>query len=384
MKTRNYIISCGEPSGDLLAADLARALKAELPGYQAYGIVGPAAEAEGVIPLASIKDLSVMGFSEVVGKLPFFVRFKASMTEQVRRLKPDFVILVDYPGFHLRWAEDLKREGVPVIQYVAPQLWAWGQKRVEKLRRVTDVVLGIMPFEETFFKEHGVNFHYVGTPQMNRLEKLGLGRKDFSLPSDKPVIGFFPGSRNSEVSRNIPVIRKVIEQMQSTSSAYAYAVSRAPSVSLELFESLGTLPDVTVVPGQSLALMANVDAALVASGTATLECGLLKTPLAVLYMGSPLTFFLAKRLVRLPYISLVNLVAGRKIVEEFIQSFKVEDLASHLGALAQSTPTREATLHELARLAAGLTKDPHIHGAKVIREFLRERGVVQDPSLRSG
>lgn len=371
-----YFISAGEPSGDLLASELVAEMKKRFPKLSASGIAGPKMIAEDVHALAHIDDLSVMGFVEVIKHLPKLKRLDDELLEVIDRHPPKFAILVDYPGFHLRFAAALKARGIPVIQYVAPQLWAWGEKRTEKLRRVTDLVLGIMPFEVSFFREKGVNVSYVGSPQVSRARKAKNRREDWGihLAKGQSAIGFFPGSRYGEVSRLLPNILKIRQAMRERGPAFQFFVSLAPSLRLDVFASLlgdsfddvaaaidaegrFTLGDTTFVRGQSLDLMKTVDVALVTSGTATLECGLCHTPMAVAYVMHNLSYKIAKRLVKLPHISLVNLVAGKEIVREFVQNIDAQAVAEELAALAVRGAIRNEKIRHLQGLDEKLKGD---------------------------
>lgn len=389
-----YFISACEPSGDLLAQDLVLALREVLPELTATGIAGPAMRDIGVRAVARAEDFAVMGFVEVLKHLPRLKALEVQILEQISRLQPQFAVLVDYPGFHMRLAEMIRAMGIPVIQYVAPQLWAWGAKRVVKLRAVTDLVLGIMPFEEAFFREHRVNYHYVGTPQVDRARQTQLTGHDFGLDAKVPVLGFFPGSRVSEVRRIGPKIRALRAALHAVDPILECAVSVAPTVPIEDFEFLLTdtqdaaamhqalasqgwwrdaAARTTFVRGQSLKLMKRVHAALVTSGTATLECALIGTPMAVIYVTSPLTYQIAKRAVKLPAISLVNLVAGKPLVREFIQDFSIEEAMSHLRMLVTDQNLRQTQRDGFQILFQNLQGSPGSHGAQVIKDFLAHR-----------
>lgn len=375
-------ISAGEPSGDLLAAELIEALKIAMPHAEFFGIAGQRMRAAGVEALFGIEELSVMGFVEVLKHLPYIRRLEFSLLEAIERREPDFAILVDYPGFHLRLGDALKLRGIFVFQYVAPQLWAWGEKRVKKLRASTDEVLGIMPFEEKFFRDRGVNFTYVGTPQVDRSKGASGDRKRFGI-SEGPLVGFFPGSRKSEIRRLLPRMVEIRNAIAASHPNARYALSAAPSLPLHLFaELLGQdLPEATIkdeglkvfqlghttlVQGQSIHLMKACDSALVTSGTATLECALTGTPMAVAYVMQPLTFALAKRFVKLPHISLVNLVADSAVVREFIQDFASADAAEELWKLAQDGGFRSEKRSALLALHERLKGDLAGNAARTI------------------
>lgn len=389
-----YFISAGEPSGDLLGAELVNALREQWPEAQPFGIAGPAMREAGVQPFAGIEDLSVMGFVEVLRHFYSLKMLENDLLARIDRLKPRFAVLIDYPGFHLRLAEQLKMRGIPVVQYVAPQLWAWGAKRTERLRRVTDHVLGIMPFETEFFHKRNVAFTYIGTPQVDRAEGARRRPAELGLPTTGRVIGFFPGSRRSEVSRTLPVMRDIMGALRQRQDGVHCAVSLAAHMDVGYF--LAQWPELTeehkrdiqkrldshgyaelagqsltIVRGQSLDLMASVDVALVTSGTATLECALTGTPLSVFYRMNQLSYLLAKNLVKLPHISLVNLVAGRGIVNEFIQDFNAEAVAKELLSLLLPGARREEAMADLRNLRANLQGQPGRHGARWLKDHFQ-------------
>ena len=367
----NVFVSAGEPSGDLLAGELLEHLKILLPQARFFGICGARMRAAGCEELFSIDELSVMGFVEVLKHLSTIKRLEFSLLEEIEIRQPDFAILVDYPGFHLRLADELKLRGTFVFQYVAPQLWAWGEKRSKKLKAVTDEVLGIMPFETDFFRERGVNYTYVGTPQVDRALNASDDRSRFGLKVDDTLVGFFPGSRKSEIQRLLPRMLEARECLRKRDRQLRFVLSAAPNLPLTLFASLLdvnlTEPliasdglkvfefgDTTLVQGQSIHLMKCSDAAVVTSGTATLECALVNTPMAVAYVMQGLSYQLAKHFVKLPHISLVNLVADYGLVKEFVQNFQGEELAEELLLLIRNADYRAKKKAEMRALDAKL------------------------------
>lgn len=380
MSHLRVFVSAGEPSGDILAAELLLALRQRLPDLEAFGICGPRMREAGAEALFGIEELSVMGFVEVLKHLPFIKRLEFSLLEALERRQPHIAILVDYPGFHMRLGDSLRLRGIYVFQYVAPQLWAWGEKRVARLKASTDEVLGIMPFEADFFRERAVNYRYVGTPQVDRARHARRDRARYGLGT-APTIGFFPGSRWSEVSRLLPRMLEIRAALRALDPTLRFAISAAPHLPLSLFaglldakleESGGSeaqvfaLGDTQLVRGESLHLMKSCETALVTSGTATLECALVATPMAVIYVMQGLSFQLAKRFVKLPHISLVNLVAGRGVVREFIQNFAPEEAAEELLKLTQDKEYRATHSQSLSDLYAQLQGDLAEHAADAV------------------
>ncbi|SMF76412.1 lipid-A-disaccharide synthase [Pseudobacteriovorax antillogorgiicola] len=386
----SFFLSVGEPSGDVLGAELVAALNDIMPHAHGFGIAGPKLRNLEYEEIAGIEELSVMGFVEVIKHITYLKRLEDRLLMEIDRRQPDFAVLVDYPGFNMRFAEFLKVRKIPVIQFVAPQLWAWKEGRTKKLRDVTDLVMGIMPFEETFFNDRDVNFKYVGTPQVDRAAAAKHRPADFKL--SKPTIGFFPGSRRSELSKMLPMALAIRDEVRSQwPDKFQFAISMAPSLDVSLFNqalsadessdllselSLGQsalLGDTSFVRGESLDLMASVNSALVTSGTATLECALTNCPLCVVYRMSPLSYQLAKRLVKLPHISLVNLVAGREIIREFVQEFTYEEVAQELAALASDGDRRETVLGDLTHLHTLVQGDLSRCAALAVQSFMNSR-----------
>lgn len=333
------------------------ALRERLPRHQAFGIAGAAMTKAKVSPIASIAELSVMGVGEVLAKIGQLRMLESRILAYVDRMHPSFAVLIDNPGFNLRLAEQLTMRRIPVFQYVAPKLWAWGANRVEKLQRDVDTVLGILPFEEEFFRTRGVNYQYVGSPLKDRISKVVVRRDSFGVAAHKKILACLPGSRNSEILLNLPTILRLHQTLKAQLPDALFVIPVAPNIPMPLVadvvrsymgQELNLAPvksggdiqveswqleNIRFVRGMSLEIMAIADAAVVASGTATLECALLGTPMVVVYTMSSLSYEIARRMVHLPYVSLVNLIAGRRVVAEFIQEFSIHDVAASVSSL---------------------------------------------------
>jgi lipid-A-disaccharide synthase len=310
-------ISAGEPSGDLHAAALARALRARIPGVRILGLGGTRLEDEGVEVLADVSDLAVMGFAEVVRRLPYFFRLKRRVLETLEREGVDLVIPIDYPGFNLRLARGAHRLGIPVLYYIAPQVWAWHASRASLLARYADRVAVVLPFEEEFLRHAGVDARFVGHPLIDRdppAEDRDEWARRYGLDPDRPILAIFPGSRRQEIPRHL----------RTFSEAARLVTDRRPevqpvlAVAKELERRDCAAAGWPLVPGGDDVLH-HVDAALVKSGTTTLEAALAGTPIVVAYRTSGLTYAIARRLVRVPHIALANLVAGERVAPEFLQ-----------------------------------------------------------------
>ena len=333
------------------------ALREHLPKHQGFGIAGAAMSKAKVNAIASVSELSVMGVTEVLAKIGQLRMLESRILNYVDRVHPSFAVLIDNPGFNFRLAEQLTMRGIPVFQYVAPKLWAWGADRIEKLRSDFRAVLGILPFEEDFFRTRGVNYNYVGSPLKDRISKVVVRRESFGIAPHQRILACLPGSRESEISLNLPTILRLHQTLKTQVPDALFLVPVAPNIPMNLVadvvrsylgHELSLTPvtsgaeiaveswqieNIRFVRGMSLEVMAIADAAVVASGTATLECALLGTPMVVVYTMSSLSYEIARRVVRLPYVSLVNLIAGRRVVQEFIQEFSIADVANEVKSL---------------------------------------------------
>lgn len=387
----SFFLSVGEASGDILAAELVQELQLAAPNLSGFGIAGPKLRELDFEELAGIEQLSVMGFTEVIKHLSFLKRLEEFLLLEIHKRKPKFAILVDYPGFNMRMAEFLQAQGITVIQYVAPQLWAWGANRTKRLKDVANLVLGIMPFEEQFFLDRGVSYKYVGTPQVDRALNAKNDPHSF-LIEEKPVIGFFCGSRSNEVRKILPIVKQVRDIIRlEHPNLFDFAISIAPNRSTSEFKEVmsrdyGELEvgctvrdkDTLFVKGRSLDLMSSVSSALVTSGTATLECAMVKTPLCVVYKMSSLSFAIAKRLVKLPHVSLVNLVAQQELIREFVQDFEMKELAEELVALATPSSRHSDVTNKLKTLETKLQGNLAKRASHEILQFIQYTPLAGD------
>ncbi len=342
------LVSAGEPSGDQHAGALVAALRKIVPDVAVEGIGGPHLAAAGARLMARIEDLTVIGFVEVLRKVPAHLELLRRVRRRLAEGDVRLVVLVDYPGFHLRVAEAAHRAGVPVLYYVAPQLWAWGEKRVRKMAAAVSRLAVILPFEEAFFTARGVPATFVGHPLMDRapLAPQVEVRRQLGLDPARPVLGLFPGSRAQEVERLWPAFR----------AAAAAVRLRRPEVQAVVAAAAGAAyrgaGDIRVVEGAARACFAAADAALCKSGTTTLEAAVAGTPLVIAYRMHPLSYLLARRLVRVPWIGLVNLVAERQVAPELIQGAVTPEAlaAAVLPLLDPASGERRAQLAGLAEV----------------------------------
>lgn len=320
---REILIIAGEASGDRHAADLVAELGKLLPEVKFTGIGGDAMAGRGVQLLYHIKQMAFLGFTEVVRHLPFIRRVFRELEAYLDTRQPAAVILVDYPGFNLRLAKLAHRKGIPVIYYISPQLWAWGEKRVEKIRKYVDLLLVIFKFEQDFYARFGIEAIFVGHPLADEIE-ISLTDKEFRakhrLDSQKPIVALLPGSRQNEVKSLLPVMLKAYRQFPDA-HRLEWVIGKTDTVPSHLYSRYveNRLP-IKIISGDTHHLMKYAHLALVASGTATLETGYLKTPMVVLYKVYPLTYWIGKRLVKINNIALANIVCGETVVPELIQN----------------------------------------------------------------
>lgn len=345
---RPIFISAGEFSGDLLAADLVPALGSAFPGRDFFGVTGPAMAAASVQSVASISSFGVMGFAEVARKIGELAFLEKTIFAAVERLDPEFVVAVDFPGFHFRLAEHCRQLGIPVYQYVAPKLWAWGAGRISRLKSDFAGVLGILPFEREFFQQRGVRYQYVGSPHVDRMARVQVDRAMFGFPprsEGQKIVLLLPGSRIPEVAAIAPLLRRIALTLRASMPDVLFAVPVAGSLDPAFVEAqFAGLPCVKIVRGSSLELMAISDAAVVASGTATLECGLAELPMVVVYEMSALTHAIASKVVTVKHASLVNLLAGEGVVPEFIQDVDATEVAGQVRDLLLDPVVRSRQL----------------------------------------
>lgn len=309
--------------------------------------------AAGVELLEDIGRLAVMGFIEVAGRLPFFFRLLRRVRREMVERGTDLVVPIDYPGFNLRLARSARRAGVPVLYYIAPQVWAWHRSRCRQVAENTDRLAVVLPFEEEVFGAAGARAVYVGHPLLDAApvhtdrdafcERLGL-------QAGAPILALFPGSRAQEVQRHLPVFQEAAARLRRTIPDIQPVIAAAGTLPRELY---GSAP--YPLAYSSLELLAHARAALVKSGTGTLEAALAGTPLVIAYRAHPVTFWLARRLVRVPQIGLVNLVAGERVAPEYLQDEATpERLARALAPLITDGPERRSMVERLARVRAAL------------------------------
>jgi lipid-A-disaccharide synthase len=307
-------IIAGEASGDLHAAEVLRELKRLDPMIETLGIGGDLLAGEGMRLVHHAREMGIVGFFNVLRHLRMFRRIFQETVDVIAQEKPDAVLLVDYPGFNLRMARRCKELGIRVVYYISPQLWAWKKGRVKQVAKYVDRMIVIFPFEERFYREHGIEAAYVGHPL---IEEIGHIQRP-QQRDDTVRIALLPGSRKAEVASLLPAMLDAVEILARDRSVDAYVV-QAPTISRELLDEYVAGRNVRVVAHDHGKAVAAADVALSSSGTATLECAVLGTPVIVMYRLSFANYWLGRIVVTIPHFALINIVAGKKIVPELIQ-----------------------------------------------------------------
>ena len=319
---RKILVSAGEASGDLYASLVVDQLRRAWPDAECFGCTGPRLRASGVRTVVDAASLAVVGLLEVVAHIPRIYGEYRKLLAAAREEKPDLAILTDSPDFHLPVARRLHRQGVPVVYLVAPQAWAWRKRRLKAMRRTLRRVLCIFPFEEAFFARAGVPATYIGHPLVG-LVAPSLGREEFfrkhGLAAGRPLIAVLPGSRRGEAARHLPAVLDAVERLCREQALNLILPASATTGAAFFRERMGPSP-VRVIEGESWDAMAHADLVLAASGTVTVEAALLGTPMVTFYKVPPMSWMAGKLLVRVPFYSMVNLIAGRAVVPELMQS----------------------------------------------------------------
>jgi len=352
-----YLIS-GEASGDLHGSNLIKELKQQDSSATIRCWGGDLMEAAGAVLVKHYRDLAFMGFTEVVKNLPTIFRNIKFCKADIISWQPDVLVLIDYPGFNLRIAEWAKQKGFKVVYYISPQVWAWKENRVKKMKLCIDKMLCILPFEKDYYKNKwNWNVEYVGHPLIEVIErkiKEAGNREQVTSDRLKATIALLPGSRKQEIGKKLPIMLSVASHFPD----YQFVVAMAPGLDDDFYQPfLATAPNVSSVSNQTYELLLRSTAALVTSGTATLETALLKVPEIVCYKGSNISYQIAKRLISIKYISLVNLIMDKLVVKELIQDeLNTENLIQELHLILEDKDHRQQILADYDTLWQQLSK----------------------------
>lgn len=348
---KKIFIICTESSGDLLGGSLVAELQATRPELEVLGVGGNRLVARGMRPTFHIRDFNVMGLFEVLAQLKRLKSMFHVLVRQAKTEKPDLILLIDAPDFNLRFARAMGGLSIPIIYYVSPQVWAWRRKRAKDIAGLVDHMLVLFRFEKPIFEELGLATTWVGHPLVDELKHYGA-REDFfrehGFDSSKPLVALAPGSRSLLVRKLLPVMRDVA---RARAGRYQFVVALAPTIDARDLNELLAGEQIPILEGHMREVMFHADAALVASGTATLETALLHTPMIVGYRLKSLSYLLARRLVKVPYFALVNIVLKERVVPELIQEeFCGERVLPLLDEMIATGPVREGILKAFDRL----------------------------------
>jgi lipid-A-disaccharide synthase len=376
------LLSCGEPSGDLYAGALTHALRTLDPGIAVFGLGGPQLEEAGGEVIADYRGLAATGLTEVIRVVPRFFSTLATLARAAEVRRPDVVVAIDFPEFNFRLARRMKALGVPVVYYIPPQVWAWRRRRLQTIKAFADLVLPIFPFEEPMYRDEGIPARFVGHPLVD-LAHASAPREAFlpahGLAAGAPTVALLPGSRPNEVRRILPGLIDAAGLVAARVPGAQFVVARAPRLDDGLFEGCEAARArglaLTAVEGDTDAVLASADVALVASGTATVQAALHDTPMVVVYRLSPLTYRLGRPFVKVTTFGMVNLIAGSTVAPELIQDAftprAVADEATRvLTDAAQRTRIREGLAQVRQRLGGpGATA----RAARAVVDLVAER-----------
>jgi lipid-A-disaccharide synthase len=375
--TMKYYLIAGEASGDLHGSNLVRELKRVDREAMIRCWGGDLMEQAGGILVKHYRDLAFMGFAEVIMNLPTILRNISFCKQDIKAWQPDVLVLIDYPGFNLRIAEWAKQQGCKVVFYISPQVWAWKENRVKKMKQCIDKMLCILPFEKDYYKNRwNWEVEYVGHPLVEEVERKQSGVKEtnheYATPSS--AIAILPGSRKQEISIKLPVMLEATKAFPGEQ----FVVAQAPGLEPSFYAGmLAAYPNVSAVRNQTYELLSQAKAAMVTSGTATLETALFAVPEVVCYKGSNISYQIAKRLIKIKYISLVNLIMDKLVVKELIQhDMNTANLVTELNQLLYDQQKIAQLKKDYADLKELLSRGGHASAkaANIIYQFVREIG----------
>jgi len=371
-----YYIIAGEASGDLHGSNLIKELHRQDPAADIRCWGGDKMQAAGATLVKHYRDLAFMGFTEVIKNLPTIFRNLAFCKKDILAYQPDALILIDYPGFNLRIAKWAKQQGLKIIYYISPQVWAWKENRVNGIKKNVDKMLVILPFEKDFYKKWNYEVEYVGHPLVEVIDDFIETHAGSEVPltqKNAGAVALLPGSRQQEILKKLPIMLQVAEHFPD----YSFVVAKAPGLEDDFYnELLKPYKNVYAVVGKTYDLLYRSKAALVTSGTATLETALFAVPEVICYKGNSISYEIAKRLIKIKFIGLVNLIMDKEVVKELIQhELTVENLRKELQILLHDTDRKMLLQKDYAALKKLLSAGGHAssNAAKSIVTFLRNK-----------
>lgn len=349
------MIVAGEASGDLHGSGLVRELITLQPDLEIFGVGGDKMQQQGVSLRYHIREMSVLGFVDVLKRFRFFKRVYHDLVALMDENKPGLLILIDYPGLNLKLARAAKNRNIQVLYYIAPQVWAWGSNRIQKMVRLVDKMAVIIPFEEKLFRNAGIDAKFVGHPLLEVVASRHSKQEFFRLNGlalDKKVIGLLPGSRVQEIKRLLPEMIITAKRFVKKHPEFEVVIGRTSSVPEELYRDLiGKNNNILLLENSTYDVMKHSDLLIVASGTATLESALFGTPLMIVYKVDPISYFIGRQLIKIDSIGLVNVIAERKIVPEFIQhKFRSNYMLPRMEAMLFNDEERSRVIHDLNQI----------------------------------
>lgn len=383
MKYRIMIVA-GEASGDLHGSGLVREMLIMNPDLDIFGVGGDRMQSQGVQLLYHINQMSVVGFWDVLKRFAFFRKVYHNLVSTMDEIQLNLLILIDYPGMNLKLARSAQKKGIKVLYYIAPQVWAWGSNRIQKMIRLVDKIAVIIPFEEKMFRDAGIDARFVGHPLLETVNS-NLSRDEFfqkyGLNTNQKVIGLLPGSRSLEVKRLLPEMLRTVRQLRKKHPDIQIIISKSGSLSCDIYqEIIQNNNQVKLLENCTYDMMKYSDLLVVASGTATLESALFATPLIIVYKVDPISYLIGKQLIRIDSIGLVNVIAERKIVPEFVQhQFHRDNLLPEMEKLLFDKDQRDVVINNLKAIKKKLgNTGASIRTAKMALELMNSISTSQN------
>jgi lipid-A-disaccharide synthase len=367
----------GEASGDLHGAHLVKSIQMQLPEAKFYGIGGVRMQEAGVDLFHDISQLGVTGAWEVLAKIHTIRKVFFQVIQALKTNRPDLLILIDYPDFNLRLARVARKLQIPIVYYISPQVWAWRRKRIYLIARLVSKMIVIFPFERELYEKAGVDVTWVGHPLVDHV-KPGLTKTEFcnlyGLDLSAPIVGLLPGSRENEINRLYPVMRQATDLIAKENPQVQFILPLAPTVDERLLSRFDGQTPIKIIKNRGYEAMNASDLLIVASGTVTVEAALLKVPMIITYKVSPLTYAIGKRLIRVPYIGMVNLVAEKQIAPELIQENATPERIAEEAIQLLNNPAKRASIREeLSKVREKLGEPGASHrAARVVIEVMSD------------